>query len=157
ARARPAQPAGHAPGPDEPRRRDRPRGGRRAEREDRRAGAQRAGGADGGALRPAERAVADAARGRAAGCGRRTGGGVMERLFRREAPAANLVIRGARLFDRGAGHEAAQLDVRIADGAIAEIGERIDAGGVEEIDAAGLTMTPGLVDPHVHLRTPGDE
>ena len=40
----------------------------------------------------------------------------MERLFRRDAPPANLVIRGARLFDRGAGHEGAQLDVRIADG-----------------------------------------
>ena len=81
----------------------------------------------------------------------------MERLFRRDAPPANLVIRGARLFDRGAGLEGTQLDVRIADGRIAEIGDAVDSGGVEEIDATGLTMTPGLVDPHVHLRTPGDE
>ena len=81
----------------------------------------------------------------------------MERLFRRDAPPANLVIRGARLFDRGAGLEGTQLDVRIADGRIAEIGDAVDGGGVEEIDATGLTMTPGLVDPHVHLRTPGDE
>ena len=81
----------------------------------------------------------------------------MERLFRRDAPPANLVIRGARLFDRGSGLEGTQLDVRIADGVIAEIGEALDGGGVEEIDASGLTMTPGLVDPHVHLRTPGDE
>ena len=50
-----------------------------------------------------------------------------------------------------------QLDVRVVDGTIAEIGPDLEADGVETIDAAGLTMTPGLIDPHVHLRTPGDE
>ena len=50
-----------------------------------------------------------------------------------------------------------QLDVRIVDGRIAEIGSGLDAAGAETVDADGLTMTPGLIDPHVHLRTPGDD
>ena len=81
----------------------------------------------------------------------------MQRLTHREAPPANLLISGARLFDGGSGLEGVQLDVRVVEGAIAEIGSDLEADGAETIDAAGLTMTPGLIDPHVHLRTPGDE
>ena len=81
----------------------------------------------------------------------------MQRLTHREAPPANLLISGARLFDGGSGLEGVQLDVRVVEGAIAEIGPDLEADGAETIDAAGLTMTPGLIDPHVHLRTPGDE
>jgi len=81
----------------------------------------------------------------------------MQRLTQREAAPANLLISGARLFDGDSGLEGVQLDVRVVDGTIAEIGSDLEAGGVETIDAAGLTMTPGLIDPHVHLRTPGDE
>src|SRR3954454_7295828 len=81
----------------------------------------------------------------------------MQRLTIRDAAPANLLIAGARLFDGASGLDGAQLDVRISDGAIAEIGAGLDAAGAETVDAAGLTMTPGLVDPHVHLRTPGDE
>jgi dihydroorotase len=79
------------------------------------------------------------------------------RLTQRDAPQADLLITGARLVDGGSGLEGAQLDVRIASGVIAEIGSSLDAGGVETVAADGLTMTPGLIDPHVHLRTPGDE
>jgi dihydroorotase len=79
------------------------------------------------------------------------------RLFQRKADAANLLISGARLFDQASGLEGRQLDVRIADGVIAEIGEGLPAAGMETVAADGLTMTPGLIDPHVHLRTPGDE
>ncbi len=80
-----------------------------------------------------------------------------DRLFSRDAPRANLLITGARLYDQASGLEGVQLDVRITDGVIAELGEGLDADGHETVDASGLTMTPGLVDPHVHLRTPGDE
>lgn len=45
-------------------------------------------------------------------------------------------------------------DIRIKNGIIAEIAERIDDDG---IDAAGLTVLPGLIDMHVHLREPGFE
>jgi dihydroorotase len=81
----------------------------------------------------------------------------MQRLTHRQAQPANLLIAGARLFDGGSGLEGVQLDVRVVEGAIAEIGPDLEADGAETIDAAGLTMTPGLIDPHVHLRTPGDE
>ena len=47
--------------------------------------------------------------------------------------------------------------MRIEDGIVTRIGAGLDAQGAERFDAAGMTMTPGLIDPHVHLRTPGDE
>ena len=50
------QPAGDAPGPDQPRRRDLGRGGRQRQLANRRPGAGRPGDPDGGALRPAHRA-----------------------------------------------------------------------------------------------------
>jgi dihydroorotase len=40
---------------------------------------------------------------------------------------------------------------------IAEVGNGVDAAGVEVIDADGLVALPGLVDLHTHLREPGRE
>lgn len=45
-------------------------------------------------------------------------------------------------------------DVLIQDGKIAEIAENLSTDA-EIIDAKGLTLIPGLVDMHVHLRDPG--
>ena len=42
-------------------------------------------------------------------------------------------------------------DIRMAGGAIAEIGPGLDAGGAERLDGAGLLALPGLIDGHVHL------
>jgi len=50
-----------------------------------------------------------------------------------------------------------KLDILIIDGNIAELAPNIDAGDCEVINAAGLLVTPGLVDMHVHLRDPGQE
>ena len=81
-----------------------------------------------------------------------------DRLFRAAAEPADLIIRGARLVDPNSGIDGQLLDVRVRDGVIAELGAPgLDGGGAEEIAAEGLTMLPGLIDPHVHLRTPGDE
>ena len=50
-------------------------------------------------------------------------------------------------------------DILVEDGKIKEIGQNVSAAGkeVEEIDAKGLFVTPGLIDMHVHLREPGQE
>ena len=68
----------------------------------------------------------------------------------------NVVIRGARVLDPAEGVDAA-LDVRIDNGVIAQLGESLDTNEHRVIDAAGRTLVPAFVDPHVHLRTPGRE
>jgi dihydroorotase len=80
-----------------------------------------------------------------------------ERLFQADAPPASVLIAGGRLVDPLAGLHGQTLDVRVEGGRIAEIGLDLAPGDAEIIDASGLVITPGLVDPHVHLRTPGDE
>lgn len=49
------------------------------------------------------------------------------------------------------------MDILVANGKIAQVGKKIDQKTDEVIDASGLTVTPGLVDMHVHLREPGRE
>jgi dihydroorotase len=77
-------------------------------------------------------------------------------LWTKDAPAANIVVRGARVVDPSEGIDAT-LDVRIDDGVIAQLGERLDANEHRIVDGAGLVLAPAFVDPHVHLRTPGRE
>jgi dihydroorotase len=75
----------------------------------------------------------------------------------RAGDPATLLIRGARVVDPGAGIDR-ELDVLVRDGVIAELGHALAApDGAEVIEAVGLTLLPSLVDPHVHLRTPGQE
>jgi dihydroorotase len=50
----------------------------------------------------------------------------------------------------------AEADVGVRDGRIATLGVGHDSTADEVIDAAGLHVLPGLIDPHVHLRDPGD-
>ncbi|MEZ5100251.1 MAG: allantoinase AllB [Thermoleophilia bacterium] len=47
-------------------------------------------------------------------------------------------------------------DVGVVDGAIAAVGAGL-AGGREEVDATGLHVLPGGIDPHVHFDEPGRE
>ena len=47
-------------------------------------------------------------------------------------------------------------DVAVRDGRIATLGDLRTAEAAETIDCAGLHVLPGLIDPHVHLRDPGD-
>ncbi len=79
-------------------------------------------------------------------------------LDMRSGVGATLVLRGATLLDPVAGIEGAH-DVLIRDGRIAELAApgAADAGGGEEVDAEGLHAFPAFFDPHVHLRTPGQE
>ena len=47
-----------------------------------------------------------------------------------------------------------KLDLRVENGKIAELAEHLEGEGV---DCTGLTIFPGLIDMHVHLREPGFE
>ncbi|HEX2077221.1 MAG TPA: dihydroorotase [Longimicrobium sp.] len=68
-----------------------------------------------------------------------------------------MLIRGGRVVDPSQGLDAV-LDVLLADGLIARVGESLDAPeGAETVDASGLVVAPGLIDVHVHLREPGQE
>jgi dihydroorotase len=68
-----------------------------------------------------------------------------------------LAIKGGRLLDPAAGVDGLK-DILLKDGHVAEIagpGKLKQANGAEVLDATGLTVAPGLVDIHVHLREPG--
>ncbi len=72
-------------------------------------------------------------------------------------PAAPILIAGGRVIDPASGLDQA-ADVAIRDGRIAAIGPRLARDpDAQTIDAAGCLVTPGLIDPHVHLREPGGE
>ncbi|MFM8827963.1 MAG: dihydroorotase [Actinomycetota bacterium] len=73
------------------------------------------------------------------------------RLPQRPGEPAHLVIRGARILDPAAGIDRVG-DLVVRDGLIGG-----DPEGLEVIDGTGLTVVPGIVDVHVHLRTPGKE
>jgi dihydroorotase len=75
-----------------------------------------------------------------------------------EDPAGDLVIRGARVVDPREGIDAT-LDVVVRGGTIAGLAEpgAADAGDGEVIEAEGFALFPAFFDPHVHLRTPGQE
>jgi dihydroorotase len=80
-----------------------------------------------------------------------------EALDMRSGEGADLVLRGATVLDPVAEIEGVH-DVVIRAGRIAELaapGAELD--GLEEVDAEGLHAFPAFFDPHVHLRTPGQE
>ena len=73
-----------------------------------------------------------------------------------------ILIRGGHLIDPAASIDAPK-DIVLKDGRVAEVAEpgktmlgKAKAGpDLEIIEAKGLTVAPGLVDIHVHLREPG--
>lgn len=70
-------------------------------------------------------------------------------------PTSSLLIRRARiLLPNG---EFLLGDVQICDGKIVNVAAKIVESGDREIDAIGLTLLPGVIDPQVHFREPGLE
>ena len=68
-----------------------------------------------------------------------------------------LAILGGHLIDPAAGIDAPK-DLLLKDGRVAEIaapGKLKATNGAEVLNASGLTVAPGLIDIHVHLREPG--
>ena len=68
------------------------------------------------------------------------------------AAADSLVIRDVRIFDGVNDNLSKAQDVLVADGQIVTIGNSISVSeGTAEIDAAGRTLMPGLIDGHTHV------
>ncbi len=68
-----------------------------------------------------------------------------------------LLIRGGRVVDPSQGVDEV-LDLLLVNGAVSALSKNVGpAAEAREIDATGLVVTPGLIDPHVHLREPGQE
>ncbi len=86
--------------------------------------------------------------------------GTAAQLFSTALADAELLLRDVRALDPR-GPTDARLDVRIRGGEIAELADAqtLEAhAGAELIEGGGrLTLTPAFFDPHVHLRTPGQE
>jgi dihydroorotase len=75
--------------------------------------------------------------------------------------SVNLVLRNGRVIDPASGLDAV-VDVLIENGIVVEINANIEIGSdrlrqLEQIDASGKWIVPGLIDMHVHLREPGEE
>ena len=75
------------------------------------------------------------------------------------------LIRHGRLIDPDAGVDRV-TDLLLEDGKVAAVGPSASAAGpgaggaggeFREIDASGMIVCPGLIDPHVHFREPGGE
>lgn len=83
----------------------------------------------------------------------------LEPLVRAPAADADLLVHHVHVLDPRAGIDAPH-DVLVRDGEIVEIaapGSITVGDGIEQISGEGLHLFPGFVDPHVHLRTPGQE
>ena len=66
-----------------------------------------------------------------------------------------ILITGAMVLDQTGERRA---DIRIADGLVCEVADALSATDADRvIDATGLTVSPGFVDLHTHLREPGRE
>ena len=79
------------------------------------------------------------------------------RLFKRDAPPADLLIRSAHILDPRTGIDEPH-DVLVRDGVIAELGAP-DTLSAERttIQASGKHLFPGSSTRMLHLRTPGQE
>ncbi|MDE2874537.1 MAG: dihydroorotase [Gemmatimonadota bacterium] len=69
---------------------------------------------------------------------------------------SSVLIRAGRVIDPAAGTDL-EGDVLVEGGRISAVGAGLDGDGAEVVDAAGLVVAPGFVDPHVHLCEPGWE
>lgn len=67
-----------------------------------------------------------------------------------------LLIKGGRIIDPSQ-HLDKTADLLIEDGRVKSIEDSSNDDGLKVFDASGLTVVPGFIDLHVHLREPGEE
>src|SRR5690606_26727231 len=71
-----------------------------------------------------------------------------------EAIMPNMLIRGAEVVTS---QSILRADVRVENGTILEVAPELSPrAGENVIDAAGLHLFPGIIDPQVHFREPGN-
>jgi dihydroorotase len=71
--------------------------------------------------------------------------------------AGEMLVRNGRVIDPSQGVDGI-MNVLIRGGRIAEIGAEGQSNkNIEEFDASGMIVMPGLIDLHTHLREPGGE
>ncbi|HLT91910.1 MAG TPA: amidohydrolase [Woeseiaceae bacterium] len=68
----------------------------------------------------------------------------------RPLPSEPVLFTGATILT-GTGDRLDDADLLVRDGAIAAVGQNLEAGGAARVDASGLWITPGLIDVHSHL------
>ena len=84
---------------------------------------------------------------------------LVEPLVRAPAAAVDVLVRGAHVLDPRAGLDGLH-DVLVREGEVAEIaqaGSLEPPADAEVVDGEGRHLFPAWVDPHVHLRVPGQE
>jgi dihydroorotase len=74
----------------------------------------------------------------------------------KQSDSPTILIRGGRVIDPSQGIDEV-MPVFLAGGTVAALGAKAPASADRVIDAAGRIVSPGLIDMHVHLRTPGME
>ncbi|MBR2043007.1 MAG: dihydroorotase [Clostridia bacterium] len=63
-----------------------------------------------------------------------------------------MLLKNAMVYT---GHQFSTQDIIVSDGVIKAVGKSLFSNAAEIIDCQGLTIFPGFVDVHVHLREPG--
>ncbi|AMW05329.1 N-acyl-D-amino-acid deacylase family protein [Gemmatimonas phototrophica] len=68
------------------------------------------------------------------------------------AQSFDVVLKGGTIID-GTGAPAQRLDVALQNGRIVAVAPSIRSTGVPVVDATGLVVAPGFIDPHAHIST----
>jgi len=66
------------------------------------------------------------------------------------AQTYELVIKGAHVIDL-ANSRNGKMDVAVSQGKIVKVAASINESAVQVVDAAGLYLSPGFIDPHTHV------